>query len=71
MACRLEENFHNPFKFIPERWLRHDLLYKQPHPFLLLPFGYGTRACIARRLAEQNMLTILIKVVDIASKYLT
>lgn len=58
VACRLEKNFEDPFKFIPERWIER----RKVNPHLLLPFGHGMRSCIARRLAEQNMLVFLLRV---------
>lgn len=60
VACRLEHNFKNALQFQPERWLnnaRSDI-----NPYLVLPFGHGMRACIARRLAEQNILVLLLRV---------
>lgn len=62
VSCRLEEYFPHPHDFMPERWLKNNPMYKQSHPFLLIPFGHGPRTCIARRLAEQNMLVLLLKV---------
>ncbi|KAL3280979.1 hypothetical protein HHI36_004204 [Cryptolaemus montrouzieri] len=61
VSCRLEQYFPRPNDFVPERWLKDTPLYRQGHPFLLLPFGHGARSCIARRLADQNMLILLIK----------
>ena len=58
VACRLEENFKNASKFLPERWLEKNSC----HPFLVLPFGHGPRACIGRRLAEQSIYCLLLKV---------
>lgn len=63
ISCRLEEYFSKPDEFYPERWLKDDVDYKPVHPFLVLPFGHGPRSCIARRLAEQNLLMFLIKVI--------
>lgn len=63
VSCRLNEYFPDALSFKPERWLKSHALYKQPHPFLLLPFGHGPRSCIARRLAEQNMLIVLLKLI--------
>lgn len=61
VACRLAKHFDRPNEFIPERWLRNsDKL--TVNPFLVLPFGHGSRSCIARRLAEQNILILLIRV---------
>ncbi|XP_072396930.1 cytochrome P450 302a1, mitochondrial [Diabrotica undecimpunctata] len=62
ISCQLDKYFPHPEKFVPERWLKNHSLYQQPHPFLLLPFGHGPRSCIARRLAEQNMIILLLKV---------
>ncbi|KAK7864147.1 hypothetical protein R5R35_007662 [Gryllus longicercus] len=62
VACRLSEHFPNPNSFIPERWIKSSSLFQKPHPFLLLPFGHGPRSCIARRLAEQNMHMLFLKI---------
>ncbi|GJQ70311.1 putative cytochrome p450 [Trypoxylus dichotomus] len=62
VACLQERYFVHARQFIPERWLKTQKVYKQPHPYLVLPFGHGGRSCIARRLAEQNMLVCLMKV---------
>lgn len=62
VACRLEKNFPEPLKFIPERWLRSAKKENNFHPYLVLPFGHGMRSCIARRFAEQNILVALIRV---------
>nr|WVH45126.1 cytochrome P450 302a1 [Exorista sorbillans] len=61
VACRLEENFENALKFVPERWLNKNRSHI--NPYLVLPFGHGKRACIARRLAEQNISVLLIRLV--------
>lgn len=64
VACRLESNFVEPERFIPERWLKDEKNEFNAHknPYLVLPFGHGMRACIARRLAEQNILVLMIRV---------
>ncbi|KAK7019742.1 hypothetical protein SK128_019802 [Halocaridina rubra] len=59
VSCRLGEYFNNPDAFIPERWFTRDDI----NPFLVLPFGHGPRACIGRRMAEQNLYTALILLV--------
>lgn len=63
VACRLEENFKNANEFIPERWVKGSMHYEEYlNPYLVLPFGHGSRSCIARRLAEQNMLIFIVHV---------
>lgn len=62
VACRLPQYVKDPLNFKPERWLRDSEHYENIHPFLSLPFGFGPRACIARRLAEQNMCIAIIRV---------
>uniref|UniRef100_W8CDG2 Cytochrome P450 302a1, mitochondrial n=1 Tax=Ceratitis capitata TaxID=7213 RepID=W8CDG2_CERCA len=58
IACRLEKYFSDALHFKPERWLHRD---QSVHPYLVLPFGHGMRACIARRMAEQNILVFLLR----------
>ncbi|XP_055535254.1 cytochrome P450 302a1, mitochondrial [Wyeomyia smithii] len=61
VSCRLERYFNNPTRFSPDRWMRAT---KEPvHPHLVLPFGHGMRSCIARRMAEQNMLVLLLRLI--------
>ena len=60
-----EAHFSQPKQFIPERWLRSsDEKAKEdqcPHatksknPFVYLPFGFGPRMCIGRRIAELEL----------------
>ncbi|XP_073990078.1 cytochrome P450 302a1, mitochondrial [Rhodnius prolixus] len=62
VACRLEKNFKDPLTFLPERWIRGSKDYCNVSPYLVLPFSHGIRTCIARRLAEQNLLSFILKV---------
>ncbi|CAG9785114.1 unnamed protein product [Diatraea saccharalis] len=61
IASRLPQYVKDPLMFKPERWLRSSPQYENIHPFLSLPFGFGPRSCIARRLAEQNICITLIR----------
>ncbi len=72
VACRLPDNFVEPKLFIPERWLKEEKnnYNANINPYLVLPFGHGMRACIARRLAEQNMLVLMIRVKNCLKKTL-
>ncbi|EDW79890.1 uncharacterized protein Dwil_GK17776 [Drosophila willistoni] len=58
VACRLAQHFDDPLSFQPDRWLQQR---NALNPYLVLPFGHGMRACIARRLAEQNMHVLLLR----------
>lgn len=66
VTCRLPEYFNDPDSFIPERWLRLNMNKTNTevsvHPYLVLPFGHGPRSCIARRLAEQNIQMVFLRV---------
>jgi hypothetical protein len=69
VSCRQAEYFADPNKFVPERWIKSHPLYKQVSPYLVLPFGHGPRSCIARRLAEQNMHSVILKVSNITAPF--
>nr|XP_053642328.1 probable cytochrome P450 49a1 [Cherax quadricarinatus] len=56
----LEEYFPRATEFLPERWLRDnpDRLQNQ---FASIPFSVGTRMCVGRRLAEQEIYVLLAR----------
>lgn len=56
--------FPEPESFQPHRWLKKsqpDTLGVQ-HPFGSVPFGYGVRSCLGRRIAELEMQLLLARV---------
>lgn len=64
----------NPGKFEPERWLKSEstcpVHQKKIHPYVSLPFGYGRRSCLGRRLAETELNILLAKVIKVFFEYL-
>ncbi|RXG73457.1 putative cytochrome P450 49a1, partial [Armadillidium vulgare] len=55
-----EACFPRPNEYLPERWLR-DKPYGDIHPYASLPFSHGSRMCIGRRIAEQEMYIFLAR----------
>ncbi|XP_004467779.1 sterol 26-hydroxylase, mitochondrial-like isoform X2 [Dasypus novemcinctus] len=66
VISRDPSTFPEPESFQPSRWLRKS----QPgavgvqHPFGSLPFGYGVRACLGRRIAELEMQLLLARLIQ-------
>lgn len=57
-----ENIFPNPHAFQPQRWLRGAEDKTKQHPFGSVPFGFGIRACLGRRVAELEMYLLLSRV---------
>ncbi|XP_037955886.1 cytochrome P450 CYP12A2-like [Teleopsis dalmanni] len=64
--------YSQPNEFIPERWLRnenkddtcpHNSATKSNNPFIYLPFGFGPRSCIGRRVAEMELEIAIARLV--------
>ncbi|XP_065571694.1 probable cytochrome P450 301a1, mitochondrial [Artemia franciscana] len=60
----LECYYKEADKFLPERWLKGDDLEVKTNPYVTLPFGFGPRMCIGRRIAEQEMWLLTVKVLQ-------
>ncbi|XP_021188293.3 cytochrome P450 CYP12A2 [Helicoverpa armigera] len=64
---RMEKYYPRANEFIPERWLadKSDPLYYGNAPQMVtLPFGFGIRSCIGRRIAELEIETLMKRIFD-------
>ncbi|XP_072902205.1 cytochrome P450 isoform X1 [Hemitrygon akajei] len=58
-----DRTFKEPQRFQPERWLRGVAGVKKPHPFASIPFGFGTRSCLGKRVAELEMYSVISRLI--------
>jgi len=63
---RDEGVFEDPEAFKPERWLRNKNvpLSEAVEAFSSIPFGFGTRMCLGRRIAELELHLLLARIVQ-------
>lgn len=61
-----ENQFPDPKKYKPERWLNAEEaegcpLAKNANPFAHMPFGFGPRSCVGKRFADLEIETFVMK----------
>jgi len=61
-TARSEKYFKDPLELKPERWLRENK--DENHTFSSLPFGFGPRMCLGRRVAELEMYVFVCKLLQ-------
>lgn len=63
-----EQYFEDPSSFIPERWLRTHRRTSENsgniEAFASLPFGFGTRMCVGRRVSELEQCLLLTRIIQ-------
>jgi cytochrome P450 len=60
---RSQEWVKMPLLFKPERWIRGSFDQEAIHPFVSLPFGFGKRMCIGKKLSEMEMASFVIEII--------
>uniref|UniRef100_W8B5W3 Cytochrome P450 CYP12A2 n=1 Tax=Ceratitis capitata TaxID=7213 RepID=W8B5W3_CERCA len=66
LILRNEKFVVEPNKYIPERWVRNDPEGRKYHienPFLFLPFGFGPRSCVGKRIVDLELEVTLARLV--------
>lgn len=63
-AGRDPENFSEPLKFTPDRWLResNETDYKVYKPHGTMPFSIGGRSCVGKKIATYQIHCLITKV---------
>ena len=63
-TARSEKYFEDPLEFKPERWLRENR--GEYHAFSILPFGYGVRMCLGKKMDAFICFFVCLLVVCLA-----
>ncbi|XP_055907181.1 cytochrome P450 CYP12A2-like [Eupeodes corollae] len=63
LLLREENYFPKPNEYIPERWMRDGPLENVITPFSYLPFGFGPRMCVGRRIVDLELEVTVARLV--------
>jgi ecdysteroid 2-hydroxylase len=63
-SSRDERYFKNPTSFIPERWDRSNSNYSSDMQKASLPFAMGLRACVGKKLAQNQLQKAILNIVN-------
>lgn len=66
VVSRDPSSYSEPESFQPYRWMKKSehAIPRNQHPFGSVPFGYGVRACLGRRIAELEMQLLLTRLIQ-------
>lgn len=68
LSKEVDTHYSNPSAYTPERWLRGEKT-ENVNSFVSLPFGFGPRSCIGKRMANMEIEMVVAKV-DLEILYL-
>jgi ecdysone 20-monooxygenase len=66
LACNKDENFEDASVYRPERWLNENgemNINQCESSSIVLPFGYGKRACPGKKYSEMELIMLTLKLV--------
>lgn len=67
LSYQSDEHFDQAKQFLPERWLKNPSetcpMAKKTHPFAYVPFGFGVRTCIGKRVAEMEIEVLITRLI--------
>lgn len=65
-SARDSQNFSEPLKFSPDRWLRdqNQTAFQVINPHATMPFAIGSRSCVGKKIANFQIHCLMTKVME-------